>query len=102
MNGAGIEELNHEIYGGLYSQLIHGESFEEPAGRESGVSGGHFTNPSHDDGNSSYITWQLLGANNGCKFSVSSTALNGNQSQQVGCGDETDTCDCGIVNRGGA
>ena len=32
MNGAGMEELNHEIYGGIYSQLIHGESFEEPPG----------------------------------------------------------------------
>lgn len=29
--GACIEDVNHEIYGGLYSQMIFGESFEEPA-----------------------------------------------------------------------
>lgn len=40
MNGAGMEELNHEIYGGVYSQMIHGESFEEPVGAD-GVSGLH-------------------------------------------------------------
>src|SRR5512133_1707977 len=27
--GACIEDVNHEIYGGLYSQLLFGESFEE-------------------------------------------------------------------------
>lgn len=36
MNGAGMEELNHEIYGGVYAQLIHGESFEEPIGKDGG------------------------------------------------------------------
>ena len=36
MNGAGMEELNHEIYGGVFAQLIHGESFEEPAGEDGG------------------------------------------------------------------
>jgi alpha-L-arabinofuranosidase len=30
MYGSCIEDVNHEIYGGLYSQLIFGESFEEP------------------------------------------------------------------------
>lgn len=29
--GSCIEDVNHEIYGGLYDQLIFGESFEEPA-----------------------------------------------------------------------
>ena len=29
--GACIEDVNHEIYGGLYGQLLYGESFEEPA-----------------------------------------------------------------------
>lgn len=29
--GSCIEDVNHEIYGGLYNQLIFGESFEEPA-----------------------------------------------------------------------
>ncbi len=30
MYGACIEDVNHEIYGGLYSQMIFGESFQEP------------------------------------------------------------------------
>src|SRR4051812_15354918 len=29
--GACIEDVNHEIYGGLYDQRVFGESFEEPA-----------------------------------------------------------------------
>ena len=29
--GAGAEDVNHEIYGGLYDQRIFGEGFEEPA-----------------------------------------------------------------------
>jgi len=31
MHGACIEDVNHEIYGGIYAQRIFGESFEEPA-----------------------------------------------------------------------
>lgn len=31
MTGMCIEDVNHEIYGGLYSQMIFGESFAEPA-----------------------------------------------------------------------
>src|SRR4051812_39016318 len=31
MYGSCIEDVNHEIYGGLYAQMIFGESFEEPA-----------------------------------------------------------------------
>eukprot|EP00729_Bicosta_minor_P020393 gene20393-33361_t len=27
--GAGIEDVNHELIGGLYTQMIWGESFEE-------------------------------------------------------------------------
>jgi hypothetical protein len=30
--GSCIEDVNHEIYGGLYGQRLYGESFEEPAG----------------------------------------------------------------------
>ena len=30
MTGACIEDVNHEIYGGLYSQMVFGESFQEP------------------------------------------------------------------------
>src|ERR1035441_9966167 len=35
LTGACIEDVNHEIYGGLYSQMIFGESFQEPAPAES-------------------------------------------------------------------
>ncbi|HSZ57790.1 MAG TPA: alpha-L-arabinofuranosidase C-terminal domain-containing protein [Tepidisphaeraceae bacterium] len=38
MTGACIEDVNHEVYGGIYGQMIFGESFAEPA-REDGVSG---------------------------------------------------------------
>ena len=31
LTGACIEDVNHEIYGCLYSQMIFGESFQEPA-----------------------------------------------------------------------
>ncbi len=31
LTGACLEDVNHEIYGGLYSQMIFGESFQEPA-----------------------------------------------------------------------
>ncbi|TWT80178.1 hypothetical protein CA13_15910 [Planctomycetes bacterium CA13] len=31
LTGACIEDVNHEIYGGFYSQMIFGESFQEPA-----------------------------------------------------------------------
>src|ERR1035438_6244630 len=30
LTGACIEDVNHEVYGGLYSQMIFGESFQEP------------------------------------------------------------------------
>ena len=38
MTGSGMEDVNHEIYGGIYSQLIFGESFQEPASQP-GISG---------------------------------------------------------------
>ena len=31
MRGTCIEDVNHEVYGGIYSQMIFGESFQEPA-----------------------------------------------------------------------
>lgn len=37
VTGACIEDVNHEVYGGIYSQMVYGESFQEPAA--SGVSG---------------------------------------------------------------
>ncbi len=30
MTGSCIEDVNHEVYGGIYSQMVFGESFEEP------------------------------------------------------------------------
>jgi hypothetical protein len=30
LTGACLEDVNHEIYGGLYSQMVFGESFQEP------------------------------------------------------------------------
>jgi hypothetical protein len=38
LTGACIEDVNHEIYGGLYSQMIFGESFQEPV-KSPGISG---------------------------------------------------------------
>ncbi len=37
--GACLEDVNHELYGGIWSQMIFGEAFEEPAQDENGVSG---------------------------------------------------------------
>ena len=34
LTGACLEDVNHEVYGGLYSQMIFGEGFEEPAPAE--------------------------------------------------------------------
>jgi alpha-L-arabinofuranosidase len=39
LTGVCMEDVNHEIYGGIYSQMIFGESFQEPEGTAgSGVS----------------------------------------------------------------
>ena len=37
LTGACIEDVNHEIYGGIYSQMIFGESFQEPGPEISGL-----------------------------------------------------------------
>ena len=31
LTGACLEDVNHQVYGGLYSQMLFGESFQEPA-----------------------------------------------------------------------
>ncbi|MEN6534112.1 MAG: alpha-L-arabinofuranosidase C-terminal domain-containing protein [Bryobacteraceae bacterium] len=36
LTGACIEDVNHEIYGGLYSQMVFGESFQEPVPQKPG------------------------------------------------------------------
>ena len=48
--GACIEDVNHEIYGGLYDQRIFGESFEEPV-----------PNPLFDDCSAYEGEWQVAG-----------------------------------------
>ena len=40
LTGACIEDVNHEIYGGLYSQMVFGESFQEPANGKTGSGDG--------------------------------------------------------------
>src|SRR4051794_11612652 len=39
LTGACLEDVNHEIYGGIYSQMIFGESFQEPPAGVSAVKG---------------------------------------------------------------
>jgi alpha-L-arabinofuranosidase len=39
LTGACIEDVNHEIYGGIYSQMVFGESFQEPAGFPGAIEG---------------------------------------------------------------
>src|SRR3974377_1289503 len=34
LTGACIEDVNHEIYGGIYSQMLFGDSFQEPTFRQ--------------------------------------------------------------------
>ncbi len=38
-SGVCLEDVNHEVYGGIYSQMVFGESFQEPAGMFDGVQG---------------------------------------------------------------
>ncbi len=44
---AGITDVNHEVYGGIYSQMLYGESFQEPVSppalRQFDVYGGEWT-----------------------------------------------------------
>jgi alpha-L-arabinofuranosidase len=68
MTGANLEDLNYQLSGGLYSQLIHGESFEEPFGRD-GVS----------------TQWRKIqrGSARGEFARVTDGTFNGKQSQRV-------------------
>mgnify|MGYP007078080833 CR=1 FL=1 len=74
--GAGIEDVNHELAGGLSSQMLFGESFEEPPGGD-GISGSA----------GSKATWHawagLPGQQN---TSISRIAVTGNQSQVLPSG----------------
>jgi len=88
--GAGLEDANHEITGGLWSQLVWGESFEEPPDADGVSSRGTDPSPGAD------LTWVASGPRSGgCSWSVAAgDAQTGVQSQQIrGAG-------CGVMNRG--
>jgi hypothetical protein len=64
---SGLEDVNHEIYGGIYSQMIYGEAFAEPE-RSPGISG----------------MWRATGTSQGTRFSlVSAAPFKGKQSQRI-------------------
>ena len=55
--GACLEDVNHEVYGGIYSQMIFGESFEEP-GPIIPIDGFIYEGPGYDTVNS-IVQWQV-------------------------------------------
>ena len=59
LTGACLEDVNHEVYGGLYSQMIFGESFQEPS--QSALLLTNFTNY----GGSGSVAGGVLSLNNG-------------------------------------
>lgn len=62
----GLEDVNHEIYGGIYSQMVFGEAFAEPE-RTPGISG----------------MWRATGQ--GINYSlIDAEPFKGKQSQQIG------------------
>jgi hypothetical protein len=78
MTGSGMEDVNHEIYGGLYSQLVYGEFFQEPP-VAAGVSG----------------MWRPIGAGS---FSLpTDSPYQGSQSQRI---TNSGTGPVGVENRG--
>ena len=87
MVGAGIEDVNHELVGGIYSQMLWGESFEEPADRSGASTAG-------TNGRPTWVAVDPLPA--GCELAIENriAAKTGAQSQAIsGAG-------CGIANRG--
>ena len=81
LSGLGIEDANHQLYGGLWSQMVFGESFEEPAGPD-GASGSApwlvYAIPGCF-GTSQGPTWSAVGG----KPAVVSGGHTGNQSQRL-------------------
>jgi alpha-L-arabinofuranosidase len=105
LTGACIEDVNHEIYGGLYSQMIFGESFQELPTGIIGVKGlsGEISCKAPRDvlGNESQIrSWQPVRVGNAIgKFSVDSLhPYIGKQSQTINF--ISGTGSVGIENRG--
>jgi hypothetical protein len=85
LTGACIEDVNHEIYGGLYSQMIFGESFLERPSKASATSYGDAVSG----------MWQAVRrpAPEG-KLELVADAFDGHQVQQITGGGEI-----GLVNR---
>lgn len=84
MTGACIEDVNHEVYGGIYSQMIFGESFQEPAKSNDGVSG----------------MWEALhsGPAGGQLELITENAFIGRSSQRLKCAEGD--AEIGIANSG--
>lgn len=76
--GSCIEDVNHEIYGGLYDQKIYGESFEEPV---RALSSGN----SASDEPAVSAHWDIVqtGGAEVVFFHDAETAFNGKYSQQI-------------------
>jgi len=110
MTGACIEDVNHEIYGGIYSQMIFGESFQEVPERISpavnpefaGLSGWLSNKASRTElgAESEIRSWQPVRKGNATgSFSIDTThPFVGKQSQQVKF--ISGTGSIGIENRG--
>jgi hypothetical protein len=110
MVGAGIEDVNHELIGGLSTQMIWGESFEEPAigpdattlgeGAMSGPSPPQPVNTSRGvsaSGTNGRLTWLPTASSpTHCEFGCERRIApqTGAQSQFVG------GAGCGVRNRG--
>ena len=88
MAGCALETLNHQLVGGLYSQVIWGESFEEPAGLDN-ISGSAPTFNQTGRYATAYttVTWQRAPTSApDAVFTHSTTAMNGAHSQLLRVG----------------
>jgi alpha-L-arabinofuranosidase len=85
LTGACIEDVNHEIYGGIYSQMIFGESFQEPA--PSKIDKGHWRGTAREASDMAGVSgmWRPVrrGTASGAFALVIQRAFTGKQSQQV-------------------
>ncbi len=70
-SGACLEDVNHEVYGGLYSQMVFGESFQEP------------TTDNSPEGLSGMWTAAAQGTAAGTYSLATNNAFVGTQSQRI-------------------